>query len=99
MHILSNGEKKHKAVKPGKNFWCAINKHRGYNIIKSTLKATVNDRIIKHSHAIVSAKTNDCVKINVPGSNQNQYVPNILPQIYFRDLHKNTVRDVPQGIL
>ena len=40
---------------------------------------------------------NECVKINVTGKYENNFVSKLLLKISFRELHNNMVRPVSQG--
>ena len=86
-----NCSKNCKVVKYGNSFWCTINKRRGGG---NHCKGTLNNWVINHSNIIVLPMINDCVKIHVPGKDENKFVSNLLLEISFRELYNDKIQSV-----
>ena len=73
------------------------NTQTGNSEINDQIKRNLYAQITRHTQAVQSPISNNCLKVTFDDHTEPQLVPKLLPQVSIRELHNSLVRDPKDG--
>ena len=88
---------KRRAMKLSNSLWTKTTKQKGHSKIYDQIKRNMYAWITRNPRVFQLPIYNDCLKVMFNDQTEPQLVPNILPQVFVRELHNSLVSDPNDG--